>query len=222
MTHTEPRTETNDPLVIPTATARELLSGVPWRRYAVLGDSIAQGIGDPSPGYRPCGWAERVVDALTTVQPELRYLNTGRMGATSAQVLAEQVPRVLDFRPDLVHVICGGNDLFAHTDLVELRANLDAIFSALTDTGALLCTFTMADVWDVERMAPMRPMRTRMADLNDVIRETATRYDALLVDFWDHPLRLRPDLMSDDLIHFTTGGHAVVASEVIRALGRVG
>lgn len=220
MTHTGIRTEANDPLLIPADTARELLAGVPWRRYAVLGDSIAQGIGDPSPGYRTCGWAERVVDALTAAQPELRYLNTGRMGATSAQVLAEQVPRVLDFEPDLVHVICGGNDLFlADTGLADLRANLDAVFAALADTGALLCTFTVADVWEAERMAPMRPMRGRMAALNDIIRATATRYDALLVDFWEHPLRLRPDLMSADLIHFTTSGHAVVASEMIRALG---
>ena len=126
---------------------------------------------------------------------------------------------MLEFAPDLVHISCGGNDLFTPGgNLDELRANLDALFGALARSGAQVSTFTLADVWEAERMAPMRPMRERMSMLNDIIRELAARYDAVLVEFWDHPLRLRPDLMSDDLIHFTMSGHAVVATEMVRAL----
>ncbi|HLS75416.1 MAG TPA: SGNH/GDSL hydrolase family protein [Nocardia sp.] len=217
---TTPLTEQTDPLLLGPDEAVTLLRGAPWRRYAVLGDSIAKGIGDPSPGYEPVGWAERVVTALRGVDPGLSYLNTGRMGATTAEVREQQLPRVLEFEPDLVHVTCGGNDLFvaAEPDLDALRANLDALFAPLAATGAQLCTFTVADVWETERMAPMAVMRERMAALNTAISEVAARYDALLVDFWHHPVRLRPELMSADLIHFTTSGHAVVATEMIRAL----
>ncbi|MFI9505182.1 SGNH/GDSL hydrolase family protein [Nocardia sp. NPDC052566] len=218
MTHNETRTEFNDPMLLTTADARQLLTGAPWRRFAVLGDSIAQGIGDPSPGYRTAGWADRVAAILSAANPGVAYRNTGRMGATSAQVLAEQLPAALEFRPDLVHLVCGGNDLLTGGDMTLLRGNLDAMFAALASTGAQLSTFTLADVWEVERMAPMRPMRDRMAEINDVIRAVAADYDAILVEFWDHPLRLRPDLMSADLIHFTMSGHAVVATEVVRAL----
>ena len=39
----------------------------PWNRYIALGDSFAEGIGDPSPeslgGYR--GWADRVAEELS-------------------------------------------------------------------------------------------------------------------------------------------------------------
>lgn len=212
-------TESTDPMLLDSGTARELVRGARWRRYAVVGDSIAQGVGDPSPGYLPTGWADRVVTALRTAEPELRYLNTGRMGATTAQVVEHQLPRVLEFEPDLVHIICGGNDMFLpEPDLDALRANLDALFAPLASTGAQLCTFTVADVWEIERMAAMAPVRARMAELNAIIRDVAAGYDALLVDFWAHPLRLRPELMSSDLIHFTTSGHAVVATEMIRAL----
>ncbi|NUS91686.1 MAG: SGNH/GDSL hydrolase family protein, partial [Nocardia sp.] len=55
---------------------------------------------------------------------------------------------------------------------------------------------------------------------NGIVGALAARYDAVFVDFWEHPLRLRPDLMSADLIHFTTSGHAVVATEMIRALAQ--
>ncbi|MEU8894619.1 SGNH/GDSL hydrolase family protein [Nocardia sp. NPDC048505] len=221
MTHNILRTEADDPLLLTPEAAVEHLTGAPWQRFAVLGDSIAQGVGDPSPGYAPVGWADRVAAHLTTVNPALAYLNTGKIGATSAQVLAEQLPRVLEFRPDLVHLSCGGNDLFqAGGDPAALRANLETLCAALAETGAQLTTFTLSDVWDVERMAPMRPMRDRMAQLNDILRAVAVRYDVLLVEFWEHPLRLREDLMSADLIHFSTSGHAVVATEMVRALGK--
>ncbi|MFI6364370.1 SGNH/GDSL hydrolase family protein [Nocardia sp. NPDC050630] len=213
------RTEANDPMLLSSSAALELLADAPWQRYAVLGDSIAQGVGDPSPGYDTVGWADRVATVLTAANPALAYLNTGRIGATSAQVRADQLPQVLDFTPDLVYISCGGNDLFAPGgDLDELRANLDAIFGALARSGAQVGTFTLADVWEVDRMAAMRPMRERMAALNDITRELAARYDAVLVELWDHPLRLRPDLMSADLIHFTMSGHAVLATEIVRAL----
>ncbi|MGW1737565.1 SGNH/GDSL hydrolase family protein [Nocardia sp. NPDC001965] len=222
MTHLhQRRTESDDPMLIDPDTARTLLTGAPWRRYAVLGDSIARGVGDASAGYRDIGWADRVAEVLTAVDPGVTYLNTGRIGATSGQMLDEQLARVLDFRPDLVHVSCGGNDLFhPGGDQNRLRANLDTAFAALAATGAQLCVFTVADVWETDRMAPMRPMRDRMAELNGIVSALAARYDAVFVDFWEHPLRLRPDLMSADLIHFTTSGHAVVATEMIRALAQ--
>ncbi|WP_433680050.1 SGNH/GDSL hydrolase family protein [Nocardia sp. CA-119907] len=219
MTHNDIRTEANDPMLLSTAAARDLLADAPWQRYAVLGDSIAQGVGDPSPGYDTVAWADRVAAVLTATNPELAYLNTGRIGATSGQVLADQLPLVLEFAPDLVHLSCGGNDLFVPGgSLDELRANLDALFAALARSGAQISTFTLADVWEVERMAPMRPMRERMSALNDIVRELAARYDAILVEFWDHPLRLRPEVMSKDLVHFAMSGHAVVATEMVRAL----
>ncbi|WP_238847205.1 SGNH/GDSL hydrolase family protein [Nocardia arthritidis] len=221
VTSNDIHTEADDPMLLSTEAARRLLGDAPWRRFAVLGDSIAQGVRDPSPGYLNLGWADRVADILTSIEPAVAYRNTGRQGATSAQVVAEQLDEIIEFRPDLVHIVCGGNDLFTgHGSIAALRTNLDTLFGALARTGAQLSTFTMADVWDLERMAPMRPMRAPMARVNEVIRATAARYDAVLVDFWDHPLRLRPDLMSADLIHFTASGHAVVAAEVIRALGR--
>lgn len=212
-------TEADDPLLLPRDRAIALLGGAPWQRFAVLGDSIAAGTGDPSPGYAATGWADRVADVLTAVNPALVYRNSGRIGATSTQVRRWQLPEVLDFAPDLAHISCGGNDLFeAGGDPDRLHDNLSAMFAALTATGARLSVFTVADVWEVERMAPLRPMRERMAAMNAVIRAVAADHGAILTEFWDHPVRTRPTLMSADLIHFTTSGHAVVASEVLRSL----
>ncbi|GGK62669.1 SGNH/GDSL hydrolase family protein [Nocardia camponoti] len=220
MTATHEVHELSDPLVLPDTEIRSLLFGAPWRRFAVMGDSIALGTGDPSPGYAHKGWADRVADALGEANPGVAYLNTGRVGATSGQVIEEQLSRVIAFQPDLVHVNCGANDLFtAGGNPDEVRRNLTALFTALTDAGATISCFALADVWEIDRMAPMRPMRARMAELNTIVKDVALQHDAVFGDFWTHPVRLRPETMSADLIHFTASGHAVVASEIVRLLG---
>lgn len=211
--------EADDPLVLAPEQTATLLTGAPWRRFAVLGDSIAAGTGDRSPGYAPTGWADRVAADLTSANPTLAYRNTGRIGATSGQVIERQLSEILEFAPDLVHVSCGGNDLFtAGAEVDQLHENLSTILTALAATGAQLSIFTMADVWSVERMAPMRAMRPRMIALNEVLRAVAAEFDAVLTELWNHPVQSRPELMSADLIHFTTSGQAVLASEVVKSL----
>ncbi|MFD6464128.1 SGNH/GDSL hydrolase family protein, partial [Streptomyces roseolus] len=86
--HNDIRTEANDPLLLAPEDSVRRLTGAPWRRFAVLGDSIARGAGDPTPGYAPTWWADRVAATLSAANPGLAYLNTGKIGATSGQVLA--------------------------------------------------------------------------------------------------------------------------------------
>ena len=38
---------------------------------------------------------------------------------------------------------------------------------------------------------------------------------------WDHPVNSREDLLSEDGIHFSTSGQAVMASEMTKALAAV-
>ncbi len=215
------RTEATDPLLLTDEAARALLADAPWRRFAAVGDSLALGVGDPSPGYRALGWSDRLAELLTAVHPDTVYRNTGRIGATVEQIIAEQLDAVREFAPDLVHVSAGGNDLFLPGGPKDLARHLDTLFGAVAETGAQIVAFTIANVWDSERMAPMRGLREPMDALNRTVRATAARHGALLVEFWDHPVRLRPDAMSADLIHFATSAQAVVTTEVVRALNGI-
>ncbi|HEY0166634.1 MAG TPA: SGNH/GDSL hydrolase family protein [Jatrophihabitans sp.] len=197
--------------------AGELLSGAPWRRWAVMGDSMAAGVGGPSAGYADVPWAERVVQALRFSRSEVDYLNTGQANLRTADILRTQLQPVLDFQPDLVTVVAGSNDAFSRSgDLAVVQDSLDAACQRLTEGGAHLLLFTVTNVFD--KSPQLAPFGERIADLNDRIRALAGKHKATLVEMWDHPIRHAPDLMSADGIHFSMMGQAVLASEIVRAL----
>jgi lysophospholipase L1-like esterase len=105
---------------------------LPWRRFVVVGDSLAEGIGDPTPGYEHLGWADRVARGL-----EADYLNLGRRDLLAVEVRATQLERALAFAPDLAAVVCGGNDLMrADHDPEAVERNVDAIVAALRAAAA--------------------------------------------------------------------------------------
>ncbi|WP_461009060.1 SGNH/GDSL hydrolase family protein [Streptomyces capparidis] len=212
-------TEDTDPLCLPPARAAALLRGAPWRRFAVVGDSLAAGTGDPSPGYAPGGWPGRVVRALRRADPDLVHLATARPGATAAGTLAAQTGPMAAFRPDLVHLSCGANDLFRpEPDFAALERTLRRVFALAADTGARLTTFTLGRAFTVPGF-PDWPARVRA--LNDLTRDVARDHGAVLVDMWDHPVNARPGLLGADGIHFAAAGQAVLAAEVVRALARL-
>lgn len=209
-------TEESDPHVIPPEEAARLLQGSDWQRYAVFGDSLSVGAGDHTPGYEDLGWPARVERVLRMVNPELRYLNTARIGATTAQALEEQSARVEEFRPDLLHVNSGANDIVRRDpDWIEIEDGLRSMYRWAAGTGAQLSVLTLGRAFVI----PVFPDWTdRVARLNDITRKLATEFDAVIGDCWDHPLNDRANLLSEDGIHFATTGQAVIASLMLTAL----
>jgi lysophospholipase L1-like esterase len=197
--------------------AGECLRGAPWSRFAVMGDSMAAGIGGPSAGYADLPWPARVVQALRYSRPDVAYLNTGEVNLRTADILRTQLERVLDFEPDLVTIVAGSNDAFSRSsDLDVVQSSLDATCGLFTERGAHLLLFTVTNIFDKsERLAPFG---ARIADLNDRIRALAATHRATLIEMWDHPIRHAPELMSADGIHFSMMGQAVLASEIVRGL----
>ncbi|KAA2245983.1 SGNH/GDSL hydrolase family protein [Solihabitans fulvus] len=216
MTATSPRTEESDPFCLHPARAAQLLADAPWRRFAAIGDSLSAGTGDPSPGYATLPWAPRVADTLRRVRPDLAYLNTAWVGARATQTLATQADQLVAFRPDLVHVSCGANDVWQREpDFADIERDLRRVFDLAAGTGAQLTTFTLAKVFVVPKYPDFRD---RVVALNKITRTLADEYDAVLIDMWDHPIMARPNLLSADRIHLSMSGHAVMASEVVLGL----
>ncbi|WP_433357150.1 hypothetical protein ACQP25_22740 [Microtetraspora malaysiensis] len=85
--------------------------------------------------------------ALRTVQPDLVHLNLGRRNLLTAEVRETQLQAALDFRPDLIVALCGGNDAFRREfDPDAVEEQLEALFEPLSATGGTLVTSGFFDI----------------------------------------------------------------------------
>jgi lysophospholipase L1-like esterase len=188
-----------------------------WR-FAVLGDSMAEGIGDPVPGYEHLGWADRVSRGLG---PDSAYLNLGRRNLLAAEVRATQLPQALMFFPDLAAVLCGGNDLMRPDhDPAAVELEVDAIVGTLTQTA---CDVIMMAPFDISESDAIddghKPGMHALVEAMAVIAgRVARRHGALLLDFRGHPAGGDAGIYSADGIHLNARGHALVAERTLRAV----
>jgi lysophospholipase L1-like esterase len=192
---------------------------VTFQRYVAMGDSFTEGVGDPDPA-RPNGlrgWADRVAEHLSTLDPDFGYANLAIRGRKLPAILDEQLEPALALRPDLVTIHGGGNDVLRpRVDLDALAARYDEAVGRLVDSGAQVVMFTLFDPGTTGIYAAVRG---RFAVFNEWAREIADRHGARVVDQW----RMRdfelPAVMDSDRMHLNSAGHTIMAGQVLDALG---
>ncbi|MCW2765140.1 MAG: GDSL-like Lipase/Acylhydrolase [Nocardioides sp.] len=190
-----------------------------FHRYVALGDSFTEGVGDPDP-RRPNalrGWADRVAEVLARQSAEFGYANLAIRGRKLPAILDEQLAPALALEPDLVTVYAGANDIIRpKVDLDALVGRYDEALGRLAATGARVLVWT---AFDPGGSATYRLLRGRFALYNELVRESADRHGATVVDFW----RLREyrdwRLWDDDRMHMGPAGHQRMAIEVLDILG---
>ncbi|MGR6320394.1 SGNH/GDSL hydrolase family protein [Micromonospora soli] len=215
-------TEATDPWCLREGESADLLRGHPWRRFVVLGDSVAEGMCEPVEGYPDLQWADRIAAELRAVHPGLAYLNLGRRGLRAHEVRATQVAPALDFGPDLALVVCGGNDAFRPGyDPDAVDAELTAMVTALRDVGADVITVGMFDVSHSPAVPPalQAGLGERMRLLSSHTAAVARRLGTLHVHLTDHPMVADPSLYSSDGRHGSARSDAIAATETLRVLG---
>ncbi|MFE9577732.1 SGNH/GDSL hydrolase family protein [Nocardia sp. NPDC006044] len=191
--------------------------GPAFARLVALGDSQTEGIGDPDGhgGYR--GWADRFATLLATADPALHYANLAVRGRRAAEIRAEQLGPALALKPDLATVVAGMNDIIRpRFDRAGLLADIEAMFSALTEIGATVVTFTFPDIGAIAPFA--RPLSGRVHTLNADLRALAARTGVTLVDFEPVLAATHPAAWDEDRLHLSPVGHDIVARALASAL----
>ena len=215
-----PDVEAQDPYVLSPAEESELLAGHPWSRFAVLGDSIAMGMGDPTEGYVTATWGGRVAAALARERGAVTYANLAQHRATAADIRDSQLGPALDLEPDLVAMIGGGNDLFAEEfDIAPVKAAIDDMVVALTESGATVVTYEGLDFPRAYPDPAFEEFNRRLLDLYAATREIARERGTIHVDMYREPWAAERYCFSADLQHPTMRAQALAASATIRALG---
>jgi lysophospholipase L1-like esterase len=185
--------------------------------FVALGDSFTEGIGDPgADGICLRGWADRFAERLAARSPALRYANLAVRGKRLREVAADQLPRAIAMRPDLVSIFAGGNDLLSITaDPDALAHEFDDAVVRLREVGCQVLAFTG---FDPRAFPLLRLMRGKVAAFNMHVRGIAARRGCHLADLWSMSMLTDPRTWSEDRLHLTADGHrrvALLAAEVL-------
>jgi lysophospholipase L1-like esterase len=214
--------EAADPFCLDAGEAGRMLAGHPWRRFAVLGDSVASGVGDPVDGYTRMPWCDRIAAELRATAPEFAYLNLGAREVLALDVRERQLDAALAFQPDLALVAAGGNDALRKTYQPEaVDGQLALILGPLRAAGADVITIGMFDA----SHAPSIPDRIRemvsqrMCELSERTAALADRFGCIHVSVTHHPVEPDATMYSADGLHGNLRSHAICAAEAVRRLG---
>ncbi|MBB5872584.1 lysophospholipase L1-like esterase [Allocatelliglobosispora scoriae] len=214
--------EARDPFCLQAGEAAALLAGHPWKRFVVIGDSVASGIGDRVDGYSPLPWCDRIAAELAANSDDFIYLNLGRRELKAAEVREQQLDDALRFAPDLALVVCGGNDALPSAYKSEVvDAEISAMVTALREAGADVITIGMFNVAyaPVIREAVRHLVSARMLRLSDSTAQLGARLGTIHVNMTGHPAQTDPAMYSEDGLHGNLRSHAICAAETIRGLG---
>lgn len=157
-----------------------------------VGDSIING-GTLRDFTTPQSWAQHLAEA-----GDWPFTKYARGGATSAQVVTEQLPRITRTGYDVGAVTVGANDLLYGWNAAAFGDNLATILEALAGVADRV---VISNVPDAFRRLPGADPRINghVPEANAIIAEQAARCGAFVVDVrdfsdarWFHPDRVHP------------------------------
>ncbi|MFF8609108.1 GDSL-type esterase/lipase family protein [Streptomyces sp. NPDC015346] len=183
-------------------------------RFAVLGDSLSEGVGDRVEGaWR--GWAALLADGLVEAGRAVEVRNLAVSGAQSREVAEEQAPEAVAFRPDLASVVVGVNDTLRRTfDIERFARCLDRVCADLAGNGAVLLTACLPDPGRMLRLpTPLaRPLERRQKAVNALVHAVSARYDAVHLHLAEPVWTDDRSLWSADRLHPGERGHRAIAA----------
>ena len=149
--------------------------------FAILGDSAASGVGDSDKNGVTRGWGYYLAKHF---QDPLVYINLSRPGAQSAEVLEDQLPKALVFKPDIAAVIVGGNDALRNGfDPNKLHQNLRFTISELKKSGAEVLLLQLHDPTQIVPLPRLlaRVLSRRINAVNRVIHSVGREFNAQIL-----------------------------------------
>lgn len=176
--------------------------------YLALGDSTGSGV-----GAREGGYVARLFKRILTHRPGSRLINLCFSGATTADVLREQLDSGLRATPHLVTLGIGINDIGHGVSLEQFSKNYGEIVAQLkNNTKATIIVTNLPDISSAPRIpAAMRSEYNQLiVEFNRRIAETAAAHGVIVFDVYTvthEELPSHPEYFSGDGFHPSDQGY---------------
>ena len=191
----------NDTMMTNDKRAREIV-------YVAVGDSTGVGVGAEEGGY-----PARLLKRMRQEQGNARLVNLCVSGATTDDLLREQLAEAISSRPTLITVAIGINDLGHQFTVEKFARNFEEIIKRLKEgTKAAIVVSNLPDI----SFAPVVPAemrdetRRQINRFNERIKGIAARYSLPLVDAYAETHAIipeHPEFFSDDGFHPSDAGY---------------
>src|SRR5438445_1480393 len=194
-------------------------------RYVALGDSYTIGTSVAASERWPIQLVERLGGAGRPLQ---LAANLAVNGFTSGDVLAVEVPRLVDLRTGFVTLLVGVNDVVQGVPEATYRANLELILDALERSVPIgrIVTVTTPDYTLTPAGADYGEPDARRAGivrLNAILEETARGRGVAFVDIFDVSTRAASErsLVADDGLHPSGAQYALWVDRIAPVVERL-
>lgn len=189
--------------------------------YVALGDSTGAGV-----GARQGGYVARLFRRILAHRPESKLTNYCVTGATTSDVLRDQVDRGVSAKPNLLTLGIGINDIGHGISLDEFSRNYERILSKLKEnTGAVIVVTNIPDISSAPRIP--ETMRNQYQQLiiefNEALEKIASRLGVTVFDVFavtHKELAVHPEYFSDDGFHPSDEGYEMWAEQMWPTLAR--
>jgi lysophospholipase L1-like esterase len=194
-------------------------------RYVALGDSYTIG----TSVRHAERWPDQLVARLAGGPTPLELVaNLGVNGFTSGDLVAHELSRLADLRPDLATLLIGVNDVVQGVPEATYRQNLGVIFDVLLARlrHDRLLVVTMPDYTVTPAGADYGDPGTQRAGIarnNAIIAERAASRGVAVVDIFDISERAATDrsLVADDGLHPSGAQYALWVDRIAPVIRRL-
>ncbi len=183
--------------------------------YVGLGDSTGSGVGATEGGY-----VVRLFKRIATHRPDSKLINLCVSGATTSEVLHDQLDSAVRADPQLVTLGIGINDIGHGLSLEQFSKNYEEILARLKhDTSARIVVTNIPDI----SSAPQIPAgmsyeyHRHIVEFNQRLAEITAAHDVIVFDIYavtHEQLASHPEYFSGDGFHPSDKGYELWAERM--------
>jgi acyl-CoA thioesterase-1 len=183
--------------------------------YVALGDSTGVGVGARNGGY-----VARLFKRIVAVRPDSKLTNLCVSGATTSDVLRDQLEQGLATKPNLITLGIGINDIGHSVSIDDFGKNFETIVSRLqNETQARIVVSNLPDISSAPRIPEFARVQYQqmIVAFNQRLQAIATRYDVTVFDVQKvthEQLPAHPEFFSSDGFHPSDAGYELWADEM--------
>ena len=190
--------------------------------YVALGDSTGAGV-----GAREGGYVARLFKRIEERRPGSTLSNVCVSGATTEDLLRDQLEKGVAMNPDLVTVGIGINDIGHGLTLEQFSKNFEEILSTLKEkTRAQIVVTNLPDVSSAPRI-PSVMRSTYQGQIDQFcqrLEEIAKRHGVTVFDVYSltkDELPSHPEYFSNDGFHPSDEGYELWATQMWPTVAKV-